>query len=98
MIIIRDTSGIRYELNRRTLSETPHGRHSCYVILKELLLPAPEGGYGATPVRYRDSKGRMDATAHRCNWLRNHNATSIGCRTFTPADYKKIMTAAKGAK
>jgi len=89
-MIIKDLQYVSYELTKTRLSELPKQKLSRYVILKEF---TGFGAWDSVPVRYTGN-----SKTYGPNHMRNYAENYVGCRPFSPADYKKIVKAAKEAK
>jgi hypothetical protein len=89
-MIIKDLHGDRYELSKTRLSELPKRWLSRYVILKEF---TSFDICADVPVRYTGNS-KPDEPTHLSNYGQNY----VGCRPFSPTNYKRIVKAAKEAK
>lgn len=90
-MIIKDLNHTRYELTKTELRELPECRLSRYVILREFAEGIKRKS-NYVPVRYKGNP--VDALL-----LGNRAPINyVGCREFSPTNYRKIMKAVEEAK
>ena len=85
-MIIKDLNAQEYNVTKTRIYELPLIKLSRYVIFSEL---RDAWGSGDTPVRYRG-----DARENGPTYLGDYGPDSLGCRTFSPATFAKILKAA----